>query len=377
MKILEIIPTLGPGGGQSLVVDLCNELAKTENVVLVTLRDDTQKYYGFMSKDLESSVNHFSLCLPETSNWLTMWGIYKIIKKEKPNIVHFHMCITYSLLAVLLLGWRYKIVQTIHNDIKTSYSSVKCRFIISITGWLRLNRFVTICKTNYNDFKKIYPGIENTLIFNGRKPLKKTELFQSVQQEIITMKPSPNTKVYLHVARCNPQKNQRLLIEGFNEFIKQGYDAILIVIGFRNEYPEEEILKNIACDRIFFLGTKSNVADYIYNSDCFILSSAYEGMPITVIEALNCGIPVVSTPVSGVIDVINSGKNGYISKDFSKIEFVRAIKQSYLTMHEINETTRVNITNNPCSIIDCAEKYKTLFRKISHYHENRLLFSIL
>ena len=367
MKILEIIPTLGPGGGQSLVVDLCNELAKTENVVLVTLRDDTQKYYGFMVKDLESSVNHFSLCLPETSNWLTMWGIYKIIRKEKPDIVHFHMCITFSLLAVLLLGWRYKIVQTIHNDIKTSYSSIKYRLIISITGWLRLSRFVTICNTNHSDFKRIYPGVDNTMIFNGRKSLKKTDLFQSVQQEILAMKPTHDTKVYLHVARCNPQKNQRLLIEGFNEFIKQGYDAILIVIGFRNEFPEEEVLKNIACDRIFFLGTKSNVADYIYNSDCFILSSAYEGMPITVIEALNSGIPVVSTPVSGVVDVVESSKNGYISKDHSHKEYVKAIVQSFLKMSEIKEKTKQNVSNSQCTIVNCAAKYRNLFKNISRY----------
>lgn len=364
MKILEIIPTLGPGGGQSLVVDLCNELTKTEVVVLVTLRDDTQKYYGFMTRDLDSSVKHISACLPENSNWLTMWGIYRLIKKEKPDIIHFHMCITFSLLAVLLLGWRYKIVQTIHNDIRTSYSSIKYRWIIFVTGWLRLNRFVTICKTNYNDFKQMYPGVENTMIFNGRRPMNKTELFQSVQQEIMVMKPTYNTKVYLHVARCNPQKNQRLLIEGFNEFIRQGYDAILLVIGFRNEYPEEDTLKEVACDRIYFLGTKSNIADYIYNSDCFILSSVYEGMPITVIEALNCGIPVVSTPVSGVIDVIESGKNGYISKNHSKTEFVKAIEQSYLMMSEINEVTKQNIVKSRCTIEICAANYRTLFKNI-------------
>lgn len=364
MKILEIIPTLGPGGGQSLVVDLCNELGKTDDVVLVTLRDDTQKYYGFMVKELDSAVNHISLCLPETNNWLTMWGIYKLIKREKPDIVHFHMCITFSLLAVLLLGWKYKIVQTIHNDIRTSYSSAKYRFIISVTGWLRLSRFVTICKTNYNDFKRIYPGVENTMIFNGRKLLAKTALFQSVQHEVEKMKPTENTKVYLHVARCNPQKNQRLLIEGFNDFIKQGYDAILLVIGFRNEYPEEELLIKTACDRIYFLGTKTNIADYIYNSDCFILSSAYEGMPITVIEALNSGVPVVSTPVSGVLDVVESGTNGYVSKNHSKIEYVKAIQQSFLMMSDIKSATKNNITNSLCTIKNCAANYRTLFKKM-------------
>lgn len=365
MKLLEIIPTLGPGGGQSLVVDLCNELSKTEDVVLVTLRDDKQKYYGFMTKDVNPSVNYISACLPETKNWVTMWGIYKLIKKEKPDIVHFHMCITFSLLAVLLLGYRYKIVQTIHNDIKTNYSRLKFRLIILVTGWLRLSHFVTICKTNYNDFKKTYPGVSNTMIFNGRKQMERTELFQSVSQEVEAMKYTHDTKVYLHVARYNSQKNQYLLIEGFNEFINKGYDAVLLVIGFRNEFPEESILKHMACNRIFFLGTRSNVVDYIYNSDCFILSSAYEGMPITVIEALNCGVPVVSTPVSGVIDVVESGKNGYISKDHSKTEFVKAIEQSYLTMPVISETTKLGIIKNQCTITSCAAKYRNLFKKIS------------
>lgn len=364
MKILEFIPTLGPGGGQSLVVDLCNELAETEDITLVTLRDDTLKYYGFMAKDLSVKVKHKSLKLPENSNWKTMLGIYKAIKEEKPDIIHFHMCISFALFAICCLGWRYPIVQTIHNDIKSSYSKTSYKLIIRLTGWLHLCRYVTICDTNSQDFKKAYPGIFNRMIYNGRKPLVQTEKYPMVKKEIEGYKMNEQTKVYLHVARCNPQKNQRLLIEVFNVLIAGGANAILLIIGFRNEVPEEKYLKKIASHTILFLGTKSNVIDYLLNADCFILSSVFEGMPITIIEALNCGVPVVSTPVSGVVDVVKSGENGYVSENHTLEAFKEAVELSYKNISIIQNNTKSAIKDSPLTIKRCASEYLKLFKEI-------------
>lgn len=363
MRILEIIPSLGPGGAQSLVVDLCNEMAKTEDVILFSFRDNKKSYYGFMTKDISEKVQYINEKVDEKDNLRTLWTIYKIIKKVKPNIVHFHMCLTFGLLAFFLLGRKYPMYLTIHNDVKTSYSSIKIKVIINLLGKLNLVKFITISDTNYVDFKSIYHNISNSMIYNGRKELVKTKNYDFVYKEMKAYRITDSTKIYLHVARYNKQKNQELLVDAFNEFVKNGYDASLVIIGFREDTQPVIEIKKRACSRIFFLGTKDNIADYFYCSDFFCLSSRHEGMPITVIEAINCGVPVVSTPVCGVVDVIKDGENGIISSDHTLLSYIYALQRSYVSYLELKSKAEKFSKYSPYTMNVCAKEYLNIFKQ--------------
>ena len=75
--------------------------------------------------------------------------------------------------------------------------------------------------------------------------------------------------------------------------------------------------------KIFFLGLKKNVGDYLNNSHAFILSSLNEAMPISLIEALACRCIPLSTPVSGSVDIIQNGKKRIHLKRFYSSIFYR------------------------------------------------------
>lgn len=358
MKILEIIPSLRPGGGERLVTDLCNELAKSQDVTLLTLWDDTQADYSFYKKDLSNDVKYVNARVDEKKKVAVLWSFVKHICKVKPDVVHLHMCHMFALLALLLLGWKYKFFLTIHNDVKSTYSMPKHKLIFNIFGRLGWLRFVTISQTNHEEFDKIYPALHNDLVYNGRAPLIRTNKYDEVRDEIEALKRTKDTKVFLHIARCNPQKNQKLLVGAFNQLIDEGNDVILLIIGAHFDDTEEgRELQEMACDKIYFLGTRTNVADYIYQADAFCLSSIFEGMPITLIECVNSGVPVISTPVCGVIDVIEDGRNGWISKDFTL--------KSYLEcLYHFLEQERIDTSygkENPFSITNCAKGYMALF----------------
>ena len=77
----------------------------------------------------------------------------------------------------------------------------------------------------------------------------------------------------------------------------------------------EMTAKKSKIDNMFeFLGVSNNVSHYLYNSDIFILPSKWEGLPISVIEAMAVGIPIIASNVGGVGDLISSNKNGLLIK---------------------------------------------------------------
>ena len=80
-------------------------------------------------------------------------------------------------------------------------------------------------------------------------------------------------------------------------------------------------------DRVTFLGMRrrEEVRQFVGIADTFVLSSAYEGMPIAVLEALGCGVPVVATRVGEIDLIVEPGTNGYIVEPGDPAELATAI----------------------------------------------------
>ena len=366
MKILEIVFHLNSGGAERFVVDLSNELSKTNEVVLLALKEDKSnpEEFLFYKFDLSERVRYKNVGLPSFSyRLLTMWQVYKVIKAENPDIVHMHAAgmPKYCYLANLLLGKKMTFVQTIHNDVNRGYSTGVYDFLHATLGRWKMIRFAAISETNYVEQKKRYPHTMATCIVNGRAPMRPTEMIENVKREIASLKKNSDTVVVLHVARCNPQKNQMLLIDSFNALTAKGLNAILLVIG--NSYDSElgASLKAAAAPNIHFLGTRKNISDYMANADIFVLSSAFEGMPITIIESLLSGVPVVSTPVCGAVDAVD-GKNGVLSDGFTTESYMAALSKviSNLTYYKTNAQRMKD--DSPYTIKACAEKYLDFFK---------------
>lgn len=357
MRIVEVIYNLSSGGAQRLVVDLCNEMSKTEDVTLLTLKNQ-----GFYRDQISDRVKIECLGFKDGFHASYPLKLWSKIRSMHPDVVHIHLCEKYCILTVLLQGKRTRVFQTIHNDVRYAYSRGCRRFLIGVMGRLKLMHSVTISRTNCSDFERMYPGVPNTLIYNGRCRQAKSEAFDEVKSEVERLKQDGRSLVLLHIAVCGEAKNQSLLVDAFNKWIAEGANAILLVIGARFDSDEGKKLQHDSCDRIKYLGTRTNVADYMYCSDAFILSSIYEGMPMTVIEALTTGLPVLSTPVCGVVDLVRNEENGLISPDFSKEQFVNLLNRFAEIHAKLKRTAEQEIETIP-TISDCAAGYLALFRK--------------
>ena len=126
---------------------------------------------------------------------------------------------------------------------------------------------------------------------------------------------------FVHLGSFSYMKGHRLLIEAFAEL--KADDAQLLLIGKGNLL--EEIKQRVASlgieDKVLFLGHQSNPFKYLSRSDCFVLASDFEGFPNVLIEAMACGLPIISTDCQTGPRELLAPATGYQTQVTDKCEF--------------------------------------------------------
>lgn len=316
LKIVHVISNLGKGGAERLVVDLCNELTRIPgNTVYLCVFYEKEGQATFKN-ELSPEVNYVNLSKKGRIDPGFQLRLLRFLKKIRPDAVNSHLsgAVLYLYLPILILK-KIRFFHTIHN---LAEEEVPNRFLQRLRKWIYVTGKlvpVSISKVTQQSHTVLY-GVGSTLIYNGVRQQTTTSALDIVKQEIRNWKKTPETKVFLSVGRINSpkdQKNYKLLVETFNT-LQNTVDAILIIIGKDNS-PGQLTLAALTAskaDNVFFAGPKDNVTDYMACADYYCLSSKFEGMPITVIEALSVGLPVLSTKVGGLPEMITHGENGIL-----------------------------------------------------------------
>lgn len=362
MRILEVIEGLDSGGAERFVVDLSNELSKGNDVALGTLVErEGSDFYG---NELSSNVYRFHHRLKK-GRFLRIKQIisaFKIIRKFKPQIVHVHDRAFIPCILPSLVYPKIDFFYTVHNvankDAGVGIGSKLRKFFLKRT--IKPIAISNYCAITFKDYYGYEPY---SIIENGCRPLCKTSEYEDVKAEVNLYKSNSQTKVFLNIARFFEQKNHELLIHSFNSLIEEGYDILLLIIGSSPDPQKRIYLESLVKDttRIKFLGSKHNVQDYLFATDYFCLSSSWEGLPITILEAGLCGSFSISTPVGGVPDVINDINIGILSLDLSlnsyKEAIINAIKQTP------NRIRIQKFYEDRYTMANCAIRYVETFQR--------------
>jgi glycosyltransferase involved in cell wall biosynthesis/ADP-heptose:LPS heptosyltransferase len=120
--------------------------------------------------------------------------------------------------------------------------------------------------------------------------------------------------IFLTVGRLVKQKGYKYLIDSINKILKKNPDIKLLIIGdgIERKNLSQQIQKFNLSNHIQLLGERWDVYNIMQIADCYVITSLYEGMNNTMLEAMSSGLPVVSTEVNGAKEVIENRKNGYI-----------------------------------------------------------------
>jgi glycosyltransferase involved in cell wall biosynthesis len=336
-KILIIIDNLKRGGGAEKVAsDFTIQLSKEYEISVLTFEDIENRY--------PVRANYYSLqenikLLPRIIKLLKIHliqkflKIYKVIKEISPEIIVSFMDLTNIISVFVKIIFRIKIplIICVHTNPKKAYEK-DLKFLnplLSIFYSSKFtNRIITISKELQYILEKNYQ-IEKTklkTIYNGIDLEKIKELSKELIEDNQKIFENKNLIKFITVGRLVESKAQNVLIESFSIVKNFVPNSKLIIIG---KGPLKKDLKKLIKSKglnndILLLGFKKNPFKYIANSDIFILSSKFEGLPMVLLEALACEVPIISTNCStGPEEILDNNKYGFLvnvmdSKDMAE-----------------------------------------------------------
>ena len=179
---------------------------------------------------------------------------------------------------------------------------------------------------------------------------------------------NPTDFIIIYTAEFIPRKNHKMSFSVLSDIKKQIPNAHLVLLGKGKIFDEAKAMANsmnIAQD-ITFAGYVKNTDEYCKASDLFISTSFQEGIPVSIIEAMACGLPVVASKIRGHTDLIKNYENGLLCDVNSKEEFENAIQQLYADKElyekiKNNNISACKIHNSQNIVSNMMEIYSTVF----------------
>lgn len=347
------------GGAERFVAGLANTQTQMgHDVQVCILLTDKEEKNVFNRQFLNPSVTFHTIGITSGFSIKKSNIVEQYILSKSPDVVHCHLNVIPYIYRLAFRTRKIKFVHTLHNIApNTLGSSIQfaLNYLCYRFGYISPVTISDKCDLSYREFYRLNNSV---CIENGCESLISSALYAEIKKEVELYKHGPDTKVYIHVARFHPQKNQKLLISAFNNLLTSGYDACLLIIGDGFESKDGIVLKDMALDGIHFLGLKNNVGDYLKCSDAFCLSSIYEGLPISLLESLSLGVVPICTRVGGIPDVIEDGKTGILAEpDLNS--YTIALQRLFTCGIDI-ENLKSYYKNN-YSMEVCAKRYLSIY----------------
>ena len=156
---------------------------------------------------------------------------------------------------------------------------------------------------------------------------------------------SENDFIILYVAEFIPRKNHKLVFDIIPE-LKHQIPNLKIILAGKGElldFYKNYVVENNYKDIVNFTGYTTEINEYCNLSDVLLMPSFQEGLPISMIESISTGLPVVASKIRGHVDVIKSEKNGFLCNLSDRKSFIDAICKLYKNPKLRNEIAKNNI----------------------------------
>jgi glycosyltransferase involved in cell wall biosynthesis len=321
IRVMQIIARMNVGGPAVLVADLMRNFdPKLVNAVLVTgyCDENESDYLDEVAKDVKAvRVPGLGRSISPLRDVNAFFLLIREIRKFKPDVIHTHTAKAGVLgrVAGLIAGPTAKRVHTFHGHLLHGYfSKSKTQLVVFVEKFLAAVTFrlIAIGNSVKKDLvdAKIGTDSKYEVIFPGLQPLKtyaKGEARKSLGLE--------SDKTYLvFVGRLTQIKRPDRLLE-IARYLKANQHNSQILIAGAGELLETIV--GVSASEglpITFLGWRNDIDLILGAADIAILCSDNEGIPLTLIQASQAGLPIVSTDVGSVSDIVIDGVTGYLTE---------------------------------------------------------------
>ena len=298
MKIVFVLPDMVGGGTERVVALLANEYVKKGYETDILLF--AGKHIAYL---LDERVKvHI---VGEVSGGNPILRLQRVINMRRFYKKNKDCCI----FAFSVMGAVFSVVASL---------GIPCRMLVSERNDPTRYEHQKIRNWAYKKAEKIVLQTEDMrTCFPDKLSGKMVVIPNPVPDDIPEPYMGIRQKRVVSVARLQPQKNQKLLLDAFSQFIKKypEYELYLFGVGILEKELKEQAKKLSIADKVIFKGFSSEVREKIRDSAMFVLSSDYEGISNSMIEALAMGIPVISTdcPIGGSRMYIQDHINGLLT----------------------------------------------------------------
>ena len=309
--ILHTIDTTGPGGAETVFIDLATRLPKDKYRSVVQIRGKGWVYEELRRRGMDPVL----LDAKGSFNWRYLASLRKLIASERVDLVQSHLLGSnvYCSLAGLLTG--IPVVATFHGEvdigenerfkkIKSSAINAGAARIIAVTDSLR-DDILSRTSLRRNKIDVIYNGIDTSLFQRARSNTLRREYGWSDDDIIIgslgNIRTAKGYDILLKAAALLQQSSRSYQFVVAGQGKGRLFDDLM---QLRKELNLE--------DRVHFLGFIDDSAEFLSNLDLFLSSSISEGLPLSAIQAMVARLPVIATRCGGYEGLITDRENGWL-----------------------------------------------------------------
>ncbi len=326
LKIAHLIYSQEIGGSETVALNICSHLDRSLFEPLVLFLYERQG--GPMGELLtKQQIPWHCLKMNRWKRLLRPWLIARTLKRLEVDILHIHHLNFYlqvrkgadiaGLKGTVLTEHSYR--QLHDNPVMQAKLQQAAK---------EVDFFTVISRKMQNDFVHNF-GVNSSLIhviYNGVDTERFSPEYTSKRPTVLPS--GANCKILLSVGRLVKEKDHATLLYALQLLVQAGEKVHSVIVGdgpLRNEIETLATRLGVR-EHLTLTGTRNDIVACLHHADIFVLSSRSEGLPMVLLEAMATGLPVVSTGVGGIAEIIEDGISGLLVPPESPKQLAEAIR---------------------------------------------------
>jgi glycosyltransferase involved in cell wall biosynthesis len=320
IKVMQIIARMNVGGPAVIVAELMRGLDKSaiEQILVTGFCDENEAdYLDTVAKDVKATrIAGLGRSVSLIADLKAFFGLVSLIRKFKPDVIHTHTAKAGVLgrLASLLAGRSSVRVHTFHGHLLHGYFNrpltqvvilieklfaARTKVLIAIGSKVKDELLVAgIGKSD--KYRVFFPGLP------APKPMSSADARNALGL-------NPQTLYVTYVGRLTQIKRPDRLLDVAKECKERGLDLRFLIAGEGELFESSKARAQSEQLNLTFFGWRSDIAQIFSASDIAILTSDNEGIPLTLIQAAQAGLPIVATNVGSISDIVIDQSTGYLT----------------------------------------------------------------
>lgn len=310
LKVAFLSTGLAYGGAETQLVNLATRLKKRGwDVRVVSMLPPQAFTEELAAAGIPFATLNMRRGVPDPQ---AVFRLAKILRQWRPDIVHSHMVHANIMARVTCIFCRVPVViSTAHNINEGGrWREIAYRItdpladLTTNVSWAAVNRYIKVGAVPKNKIVFMPNGVDTQRYRSN--PDARLRLRKELELD--------GYYIWLAVGRFEEQKDYPNLLRAFKRVIDKRVEAVLLIAGQGTLFEEMRAMAYSLelAEKVRFLGVRRDVPELMSAADAYVMSSAWEGLPMVLLEAAACELPIVATDVGGNSEIVLDGTSGFI-----------------------------------------------------------------